>query len=78
MWLEFFKDDVGALSCTRLLAMTTTFVILAMWVWGMVMAGQYIPLPSTEAGVITACQVGRIAHSYWEYGPGCAKGGHEQ
>lgn len=71
--MEFFKDDVGALSCTRLLVFLVIVTVLAVWVWGNIQAGRFVPLPLTEAGVITACVFGKNAHGYYEYGAGSAR-----
>lgn len=66
--LEFFKDDGGALSCMRLLVFAVTLIVLAVWIWGNLRAGQYVPLGASEAGIIGAAVGGKAAQSYFEYG----------
>lgn len=65
---EFFKDDAGEFSCMRLLAFVVVLAVLAMWVWGNITAGQYVPLGYGEAGIIGAAVSGKAAQGYFEYG----------
>ena len=64
---EFFKDDGGALSCTRLLVFTVVVTVLGVWVWGNICAGHYVPMSLSEAGLISAAVGGKVAHSHFEY-----------
>ena len=66
--LDFFKDDDGALSCMRLMAFMVTAVVLAMWVWGNLKAGHYVPMGFAEAGAVGAAHSGKAAQGYFEYG----------
>lgn len=65
---QFFVDDVGAFSCMRLLTFAVTVAVLAVWVYGNLRAGAYVPLGPSEAGVIAAAVGGKAVQARFEYG----------
>ena len=67
---QFFQDDVGAYSCTRLLSFIVVAVELSVWIWGNIQAGQYVPMGTANAGIISAAILGKVANSQIEYGGG--------
>ena len=66
----FFMDDAGDFSCMRLMCFLVTLVVLALWVWGNISAGHYIPLGYAEAGLLGASHGCKAWQSHSEYGPG--------
>ena len=65
---QFFKDDAGEFSCMRLMAFVVVLVVLIVWIWGNLKAGQYVPLGNAEAGLIGSAVLGKAAQGYFEYG----------
>lgn len=66
--LEFFQDDVGALSFMRFAAFVVLAVILGVWVWGNLAEGRYVPLGVSEAGIVMAVIAGKVIQAKIEYG----------
>lgn len=67
---EFFKDDVGAFSCMRLMACIVILAALVPWIVCVIKTGQYVPLGYAEAGLVAAALGGKAAQGYFEYGGG--------
>ena len=66
----FFMDDAGDLSCMRLTVFVVTISVLGMWVWGNFAAGQYVPLGTSEAGLLGAAYGCKAWQARSEFGPG--------
>jgi hypothetical protein len=54
----------------RLMCLCVTVSVLAVWIWGNVRAGQYVPLGYAEAGLLGAAHGGKALQSRFEYGGG--------
>lgn len=67
---EFFRDDYGEYSCMRLMCMLVDVVVLGLWIWGNVRAGQYVPLGPYEAGLLGAAHGCKAVQGKFEYGGG--------
>lgn len=66
--MDFFKDDVGELSCMRLMCLVVTLAVLVVWIWGNWRAGGYVPLGYAEAGLLSAAHGCKAAQGRFEYG----------
>lgn len=67
---QFFQDDQGQFSSMRIMAFVVVTLVLAVWVWGNIQAGQYVSLGYSEAGIITAAVGGKAIQSRFEGMPG--------
>jgi hypothetical protein len=63
---QFFVDDVGALSCMRLLCVFVDVMVLGVWAWANIWSGQYIPLGADAVCLIAACHGGKALQSRFE------------
>jgi len=50
----------------RLMAFVVVLLVLIVWIWGNLQAGQYVPLGYSEAGIITAAVGGKAIQSRFE------------
>ena len=65
---DFFLDDEGRSSSMRLMCFLVTVLILAVWLWGNISSGQYIPLGYAESGLLGTLCGGKALQGYFEYG----------
>ena len=67
---DFFLDDEGRCSLMRLMCFLVTLSVLALWLWGNLRAGQYLPLGYAESGLLASLGGGKALQGYFEYGGG--------
>jgi hypothetical protein len=65
---QFLRDDAGELSCMRLMCLLVTVSVLAVWVWGNLTSGQYVPLGYAEAGLLGGAHGAKALQGRFEYG----------
>lgn len=67
---DFFLDDEGRCSLMRLMCFFITLVVLSLWLWGNLRAGQYLPLGYAESALLGTLCGGKALQGYFEYGGG--------
>jgi hypothetical protein len=63
---QFFEDDVGALSCMRLIFFLVNMVVLGVWAFANITSNQYVPLGYAEASILAASYGGKALQSRFE------------
>ena len=63
---EFFQDDNGTLSSTRLAFLSTIFAVLGVWVYNCIRSHMIQPLDSSIVYLVTALMAGKVGQAFAE------------
>lgn len=63
---EFFEDDAGAFSATRLAFLLWIFIVAGMWIYACVEARKMVPIESSVVYLVGVLMTGKVVQSFSE------------